>query len=67
MPLFYGVSEIFLRSRKPPYETSSVKVYLAHFSPPQVRPLGDVLAHLQEAWVLALPVPDLLCESAVPF
>ena len=35
MPLFYGVSEIFLRPRKPPYEISHVKVYLVYFSPPE--------------------------------
>ena len=39
LPLFYGVSEIFLRrSKKFPYEISPVTVYLANFSPPDERP-----------------------------
>ena len=36
IPLFYGVSEIFLRPRKIPYEFAPASLYLAYFSPPEL-------------------------------
>ena len=47
MPLFYGVSEIFLRPREKPLEFSPANLYLAYFSPPEARGcLGVTLSTL---------------------